>query len=58
MVAQALARQATIESETYATLNALGVSRRQLAVLGMTATFAVAVTGRSAESPSPSHSRR
>jgi hypothetical protein len=45
VVAQALARQATIESETYATLNALGVSRRQLAVLGMTATFAVAVMG-------------
>jgi FtsX-like permease family len=45
VVAQALARQAAIESEPYMTLSALGVSRRQLAALTMTTTLLIAVTG-------------
>ena len=45
VVAQALARQAVIESEPYATLSALGVSRRQLVALTMTATLLIAVAG-------------
>jgi len=45
VVAQALARQAAIESEPYATLSALGVSRRQLATLTMTTTLLIAITG-------------
>ena len=45
VVAQALARQATVESEPYVTLSALGVSRRQLAALTMTTTLVVALAG-------------
>ncbi len=45
VVVQALARQAVIESEPYATLSALGVSRRQLAALTMTTTLLIAATG-------------
>jgi ABC-type lipoprotein release transport system permease subunit len=45
VVAQALARQAVIESEPYATLSALGVSRRQLAALTMTTTLMIATAG-------------
>jgi hypothetical protein len=45
VVAQALARQAVIESEPYATLSALGVSRRQLAALTMTTTLLIAAAG-------------
>ncbi len=45
VVAQALARQAAIESEPYVTLSALGVSRRQLAALTMTTTLLIAVAG-------------
>jgi hypothetical protein len=45
VVAQALARQAAIESEPYITLSALGVSRRQLTALTMTTTLLIAVAG-------------
>ena len=45
VVAQALARQAVIESEPYATLSALGVSRHQLAALTMTTTLMIATAG-------------
>ena len=45
VVAQALSRQAVIESEPYATLSALGVSRRQLAALTMTTTLLIATAG-------------
>ncbi len=45
VVTQALARQATVEAETYATLSALGVSRRQLALVSMARTLFVAVVG-------------
>ena len=45
VVAQALARQATVESEAYATLRALGVSRRQLALVSLVRTLFVAVVG-------------
>ncbi len=45
VVAQALARQAVIESEPYAKLSALGVSRRQLAGLTMTTTLLIATAG-------------
>ena len=45
VVAQALSRQAVIESEPYATLSALGVSRRQLAALTMTTTLMIAAAG-------------
>ena len=45
VLTQALSRQATIEAETYATLSALGVSRRQLVLLGMTRTLIIGVAG-------------
>lgn len=45
VMAQALARQATIEADSYATLSALGVSRRQLVVLTMTRTLFIGVVG-------------
>jgi ABC-type lipoprotein release transport system permease subunit len=45
VVAQALARQATIEAGSYATLSALGVSRRQLVVLNMTRTLLIGAVG-------------
>jgi hypothetical protein len=44
-VAQALARQATIEADSYATLSALYVSRRQLVVLNMTRTLLIGAVG-------------
>jgi len=45
VVAQALARQATFESDTVAALSALGVSRRHLIMEGMARTLAVGVVG-------------
>jgi ABC-type antimicrobial peptide transport system permease subunit len=45
VVVQALVRQATVESEAYATLSALGVSRRQLVLVSLVRTFFVAVVG-------------
>jgi ABC-type lipoprotein release transport system permease subunit len=45
VVAQALARQATVESDTFAALAALGVSRRQLIMQGMARTLAVGAVG-------------
>ena len=45
VVAQALARQAIIESDTFAALSALGVSRRQLVMQGMARTLAVGAMG-------------
>jgi len=45
VVAQALARQAVIESEPYATLSALGVSPRQLATLTLSTTLLIATAG-------------
>jgi putative ABC transport system permease protein len=45
VVVQALVRQATVESETYATLSALGVSRRQLVLVSLVRTLFVAVVG-------------
>jgi ABC-type antimicrobial peptide transport system permease subunit len=45
VVVQALARQATAESEAYATLSALGVSRRQLVLVSLVRTLFVAVVG-------------
>jgi len=45
VVVQALARQATVESEAYGTLSALGVSRRQLVLVSLARTLFVAVVG-------------
>jgi hypothetical protein len=45
VVGQALARQATIEADTYATLTALGVGRRQLVLVGMARTMAIGLAG-------------
>lgn len=45
VVAQALARQDSIDAATYATLSALGVSRRQLVGLGLTTTVFVGTAG-------------
>jgi ABC-type lipoprotein release transport system permease subunit len=45
VLAQALARQATIEAEANATLSALGATRRQLAALAMTTTLIIAAGG-------------
>ena len=45
VLAQALARQALVESEAYGTLSALGLDRRQLAALGMARTLGVALAG-------------
>ncbi len=45
VVVQALVRQATVESEAYATLSALGVSRRQLVLVSLVRTLFVAVVG-------------
>jgi hypothetical protein len=45
VVAQALARQATVESDTFAALSVLGVSRRHLTMEGMARTLAVGVVG-------------
>jgi ABC-type lipoprotein release transport system permease subunit len=44
-LAQALARQAALEAESYATLGALGATRRQLFTLTMTRTLAIALVG-------------
>jgi ABC-type lipoprotein release transport system permease subunit len=44
-LAQALARQAAVEAETFPTLGALGANRRQLFVLTMARTLVVAVAG-------------
>ncbi len=45
VIAQALARQAAVESDTFATLSALGVSRRRLVALGMARGLLVGVAG-------------
>ena len=45
IVGQALARQAVIESEPYATLSALGLSPRRLVALTMSATVLIAAAG-------------
>ncbi len=45
VVAQALARQAVVEGDTFATLGALGVSSPQLTLLGMARTLAVGTVG-------------
>jgi len=45
VIAQALARQAVVEAGPYATLSALGVTRRQRVALGMATTLVVAVGG-------------
>jgi len=45
VVAQALTRQATVESEAYPTLSALGVSRRQFVLVSLVRTLFVAVVG-------------
>jgi hypothetical protein len=45
VVAQALARQALIEAGSFATLRALGISRRQLVLLNVTRTLAIGVVG-------------
>jgi len=45
VVVQALVRQATVESEAYGTLSALGVSRRQLVLVSLVRTLFVAVVG-------------
>jgi hypothetical protein len=48
VVAQALSRQAEVEADTFATLSALGVSRRQLVLLGVARSVAVGVAGAAA----------
>jgi hypothetical protein len=45
VVAQALGRQGLIEAGTFATLRALGISRRQLVVLNVTRTLGIGVAG-------------
>ena len=45
VVAQAFSRQAEVEADTFATLSALGVSRRQLVLVGVARSVAVAVAG-------------
>ena len=45
VVGQALARQATVESDTFTALSALGVSRRHLVMAGMARTLAIGVVG-------------
>jgi ABC-type antimicrobial peptide transport system permease subunit len=45
VVAQALRRQAALEEDGYGTLVALGVSGRQLALLGMARTAVIGITG-------------
>ncbi|MBV9094003.1 MAG: FtsX-like permease family protein, partial [Streptosporangiaceae bacterium] len=45
VIASALARQAAVEAESYATLSALGVTRPQRVALGMATTLIVAVGG-------------
>jgi len=45
VVAQALARQATVESDTFANLSALGVSRAQLVWVGMARASAIGTVG-------------
>jgi ABC-type lipoprotein release transport system permease subunit len=45
VVAQALARQATVEADDYPTLNAIGVSRHQLVVLTMARTLTIGTVG-------------
>jgi ABC-type lipoprotein release transport system permease subunit len=45
LIVQALARQAIIESEAYATLSALGVSRRQFVSLGILRSLVIAALG-------------
>jgi hypothetical protein len=45
LIMQALTRQAVIESDSYATLSALGVSRRQLVLLGLCRSLMIATLG-------------
>jgi ABC-type lipoprotein release transport system permease subunit len=45
VVAQALTRQSTIEADTYTTLRALGISRRQFVLLGMSGTLLIGIAG-------------
>ncbi len=45
VVAQALSRQADVEDDTFDTLSALGVSRRELVLVGVARSVAVAVPG-------------
>jgi ABC-type lipoprotein release transport system permease subunit len=45
VVAQALARQAIVETDTFANLSALGVSRRQLVAVGMARALAIGTVG-------------
>ena len=45
VITQALARQATVESDTFATLSALGLSRRRLVALGMARALLIGVVG-------------
>jgi ABC-type lipoprotein release transport system permease subunit len=45
VVAQALARQSTMEADTYSTLQALGISRRQLMLLGLSGTLLIGIGG-------------
>jgi ABC-type lipoprotein release transport system permease subunit len=45
VVGQALARQASVEGETNATLSALGVSRSQLVFVSMVRTFVIGLVG-------------
>ena len=45
VIAQALARQAAVESDTFATLSALGLSRRRLVALGMARALLIGVVG-------------
>ena len=45
VVAQALSRQAEVEADTFDTLSALGVSRRQLVTVGVARSLAIAVVG-------------
>jgi ABC-type lipoprotein release transport system permease subunit len=45
VITQALARQAAVESDTFATLSALGLSRRRLVALGMARALLIGVVG-------------
>ena len=45
VVAQALARQSLVESETHGVLRALGVERRQMILVGLARTFTIGIIG-------------
>jgi hypothetical protein len=45
VVAQALARQSLVESETHGVLRALGLSRRQMILLGVARTLTIGIVG-------------